>query len=129
MKEFVNRVIVLGLIFVSMTTVAIAKPIRKQVTFSEPVKVNGVLVKPGTYDVAFDEEKGELRISKGKRVLAKAPAQLEKVSKDSHILYELSSDDVDSTEPKVLARVGLKERLQAKLLNEADVNVGGVPYK
>jgi hypothetical protein len=45
------------------------------------------------------------------------------------MLYELSSDDVDSTQPKVLARVGLKERLQAKLLNEADVNIGGIPYK
>jgi hypothetical protein len=126
MKNFVNRVIIFGLIFGSMTAVALAKPIRKQMTFSEPVRVNGVIVKPGTYDVAFDEETKELTISKGKRVIAKAPAQLEKLNKDTHVVYELSTDDLNSTEPKVLTRVGLKGRIQAKLLSEADVKAESI---
>jgi hypothetical protein len=127
MKDLVNRVIILGLIFGSLLAVALAKPIRKQIKFTEPVKMNGVVVKPGTYDVAFDEETSELTISKGKRVIAKARAQLEKLNKDSHIVYALSSDNTNSTEPKILTLVGLRDRIHARLLNTADVNAAGLP--
>lgn len=126
MRDFLNRVIIFGLIFGSMTAVALGKPLRKKITFTEPVKVNGVLVKPGSYQVEFDDETRELTISKGKRVIAKAPAQLEILNKDSQFMYELLGDDVSSKEPKLLTRVGLKDRIQAKLLNAADVKAEGV---
>ena len=43
----------LGLVLVGAISagVASAKEIKKQVTFSQPVVVNGTLVKEGTYDV------------------------------------------------------------------------------
>src|SRR6266699_2691942 len=108
MKKFVNRVLVFGLIFGSMTTFALAQSIKKQVTFFEPVKVNGVVVKAGTYDAAFDEESGQLIISKGKRIIAKAPARLEKLDKDSRSVYALW-DVGGNTKPKVLTSVTLKD--------------------
>ena len=126
MRDFLNRVIIFGLIFGSMTAVALGKPLRKQISFTEPVKVNGVLVKPGSYQVEFDDETRELTISKGKRVIAKAPAQLEIHNEDSRFVYELLSDDIKSNEARLLTRVGLKDRIQAKLLNAADVKAEGV---
>jgi hypothetical protein len=127
MKNFVNRVIIFVLLSCSMSVAALAKPIKKQITFNEPVKVNGVLLKQGTYDVAFNEETSELTISKGKRVLAKAPAQLESLSKDSNVTYETASEDPNSNVgPKLLTRVSMKDRVQAKVLNGADAKAEGV---
>jgi len=124
MKKFVNRVLVFGLIFGSMTTFALAQSIKKQVTFFEPVKVNGVVVKAGTYDAAFDEESGQLIISKGKRIIAKAPARLEKLDKDSRSVYALW-DVGGNTKPKVLTSVTLKDGNQAKLINAGDTKAEG----
>jgi hypothetical protein len=45
------------------------------------------LVKAGTYKVSFDETTNELTIFKDKKVLAKAPARLEKVEKKSGQVY------------------------------------------
>jgi hypothetical protein len=128
MKSFMIRVILFGLILGSMTAVALAKSIKKQMTFSEPVRVNGVIVRPGTYDVAFDEETRELTIFKGKRVIARSPAQLEKLDEDSHVAYELKRDDLNDSEPKLLTRVGLKRRIHAKLLNGAGVKTESIQH-
>ena len=107
MKNFVNRVIIFVLLSCSMSVAALAKPIKKQIT--------------------FNEETSELTISKGKRVLAKAPAQLESLSKDSNVTYETASEDPNSNVgPKLLTRVSMKDRVQAKVLNGADAKAEGV---
>jgi len=114
-----------ALIYGSLTMVALANPIRKQVTFMEPVKVNGVLVKAGTYDVAFDEGTSELTISKGKLTIAKATARLEKLEKSSRTVYALWSDVNSYNEPKVLTSVTVRNGTQAKLVNAGDTKAAG----
>jgi len=42
------------------------------------IKVNGTEVKHGDYDLVFDEQSGELSIMKGKKVIAKTTARMEK---------------------------------------------------
>jgi hypothetical protein len=37
---------------------------KQKVTFENDIKVNGTLVKKGTYDVKFDDETGQLAIEK-----------------------------------------------------------------
>jgi hypothetical protein len=76
MKSVVNRIIV-AVLLVTMTGVAVfARSKRATVAFAVDTKVNGTLVKSGTYEVVFDEETGELSIVKGRKVVAKAAARL-----------------------------------------------------
>ena len=49
---------------------ALAETITKEVTFLRPVTVNGTLLKAGTYKAVFDDQTGELTISRGKKVVA-----------------------------------------------------------
>lgn len=117
MIRVINRIIVLGLIVAAIAVVGMAKEIKKQVTFGEPVKVNGTLVKAGTYKVSFDETTSELTIFKDKKVLAKASAQLEKLDKRSGVYWLLSNA---GTEPQTLTAVSLGNGNRAKLVNTGD---------
>jgi uncharacterized protein with WD repeat len=125
MRDFVNCAIMFVLIFGSMTVVAMAKTIKKQVTFYEPVEVNGTIVKAGTYDVVFDDETGNLTILKGKREMAKGAAHLEKVKKDSRTVYEVWSDPGDDARTKVLTSVQLRDGNQARILTARDTKAEG----
>lgn len=121
MKIFVNRSIVLGLILSSLTVGAMAKTIKRQVTFYESVKINETTIKAGTYDAVFDDETGRLAIFKGKHRLAEAPARLEKLNKDSRESYSLWSEE-NSKSAKELMRLTLKDRNQIQVLNVGEVN-------
>jgi len=125
MRDFVNCAIMFALIFGSMTVVAMAKTIKKQVTFYEPVEVNGTIVKAGTYDVVFDDETGYLTILKGKQQVAKGAAHLEKVNKDSRTVYVLWSFPGDDARTKVLTSVKLKDGNQARILTARDTKAEG----
>ena len=57
--------------------VALAKVHKQKVTFENDIKVNGTLVKKGTYDVKFDDESGQLSVIKNGKVVAEAMARLE----------------------------------------------------
>jgi hypothetical protein len=118
MIKFVNRLIAVGLIVGSMSVIGMAKEIKKQVTFDEPVKVNGTVIKAGTYQVIFDEATSELTIFKGKKVQAKASASLEKLDKRSEQVYTLLTEA--NPESKVLTSVSLGNGNQAKLVNAGD---------
>jgi len=50
---------------------------KKMITFTDEVMVNGTLVKPGDYEVKFDEGTNELSIIKNGKVVAKTPAHVE----------------------------------------------------
>jgi len=50
---------------------------KKMITFTDDVMVNGTLVKPGDYEVKFDEGTNELSILKNGKVVAKTPAHVE----------------------------------------------------
>lgn len=118
MIKAISRIIVLGLIVTSIAVVGMAKELSKQVTFDEALKVNGTLVKAGTYKVSFDETTSELTIFKDKKVLAKAPARLEKLEKRSGQVYWLWTNA--EGEPRTLTAVNLGSGNQAKLVNAGD---------
>jgi hypothetical protein len=50
---------------------------KKSVTITDEVTVNGIVLKPGDYQVKFDERSGELSILKDGKVKAKVPAHLQ----------------------------------------------------
>jgi len=57
--------------------VAFAKVQKQKVTFDSDIKVNGTLVKKGTYDVKFDDETGQLSIAKNGKTVVHTMAKLE----------------------------------------------------
>lgn|SRR5256712_577795 len=120
MIRFVNRLSVLVLIGVIANGVALAKPIKRQVTFAEPVVVNGAQVKAGTYDVVFDDQTNELTIVKGRKVIARAPARLETRDRD-HAVYVTRAEDGDPTRATLLS-VTLKDGKEATLITDGNGN-------
>lgn len=76
MKFIVNRVIVAFLLVTLTGVSAFGK--TKTVSFSSDTKVNGTLIKKGTYDVVFNDQTGELSIVKNEKVIAKTATRVEK---------------------------------------------------
>jgi glucosamine 6-phosphate synthetase-like amidotransferase/phosphosugar isomerase protein len=99
--------------------VAFAKEIKKEVTFSQAVVVNGTVVKKGTYDAVFDDQTNELLIVKDHKVIARAPAQIEKREERDHAVYVTRQKDGDSANP-VLLSIMLKDNNQATIVSSGD---------
>lgn len=77
MKSIVNRVMVVLLVGALTGVVALAKVHKEKVTFENDIKVNGTLVKKGTYEVQFNDETGQLAITKNGKTVAEAMAKVE----------------------------------------------------
>ena len=60
-----------------------AKGKSEDLTLPQDVVINGTLVKKGDYKLKFDEQTGELLILKGKKVVARTNARLEKREKQA----------------------------------------------
>lgn len=118
MIKIANQLVGMVLVGVIAGGVAFAKEIKKQVTFSQPVVVNGTLIKEGTYDVVFDDQTKELSIVKYRKVVARALAQLEKHEERDHAVY-VTRQAGDSTNA-VLLSVMLKDNNQATIVNSGD---------
>ena len=121
MIKLVDRLVVMVLVGAIASGVALAKEIKKQVTFSDPVVVNGTLVKKGTYDAVFNDQTNELSIVKGGKVVASAPAQLEKRAGRDRAIYETRDKEGDSNNA-VLVSVTLKDGNQATIVNSGNGN-------
>ena len=121
MIKLVNRLVVMVLVGAIASGVALAKEIKKQVTFSDPVTVNGTLVKKGTYEAVFNDQTNELSIVKGGKVVASAPAQLEKRVERDRAVYETRDKEGDSNNA-VLVSVTLKDGNQATIVNSGNGN-------
>ena len=106
MKVIVNRIAMLLVIGALTGFSAFAETIEKEVTFQRSLTVNGTVVKKGTYKVAFNEETGELTIRKGSKILATAPARLEKTNY-SRSFYTHSAPEDPGAVP-ALVSVALK---------------------
>ena len=76
--KLVNRLVVALLLVTLASAAAFAKTRMEKISFTSDVKVNGTLVKSGTYSVAFDEPTGELSIRKDGKVIARTATRLEK---------------------------------------------------
>jgi uncharacterized protein YggE len=81
MKSIVNRMLVVMLVGALTGVVALAKVHKEKVTFENDIKVNGTLVKKGTYDVKFDDATGQLSVNKQGKVIAEAMTRTEQRSK------------------------------------------------
>ena len=77
MKEIFAAVVISGLVSIGAFAGDKGKTEKKHVTITEDVTVNGTVLKPGDYDVRFDESSGELSILKDGKVKAKVPAHLQ----------------------------------------------------
>ncbi len=122
MIKLVNRLIVAVLVGAITSGVALAEVIKKEVTFTQPVVVNGTVVKSGTYNVLYDDQTKELSIVKGRKVVASAPAQLEKREQKDHSVY-VTRESADSSNV-ILISVTFKDGNQATIANSSDANAG-----
>jgi hypothetical protein len=80
--------------------VALAKVHKQKVTFDNDIKVNGTLVKKGAYDVKFDDESGQLSITKNGKIVAQAMAKLEareKKASDFQLRSTVNGDETQLT--------------------------------
>jgi hypothetical protein len=83
MRKFVNRLMITLALCALMTASGFAKGKTERVKLPQDVVINGTLVKKGEYKLKFDEQTGELLFLKGKRVVARTSARLEKREKDA----------------------------------------------
>jgi hypothetical protein len=81
MKSIVNRMLVVMLVGALTSVVAFAKVHKEKWTFENDIKVNGTLVKKGTYDVKFDDASGQLSVIKQGKVIAEAMTRTEQRAK------------------------------------------------
>ena len=84
MKSIVSRMMVVLMVGALTSVVALAKVHKQKVTFENDIKVNGTLVKKGTYDVKFNDETGQLEIVKNGKTVAQAMAKLEQREKKAN---------------------------------------------
>ena len=98
MKSMVNRMLVVLAIGALTSVVAFAKVQKHRVTFESDMKVNGTLVKKGTYDVKFDDQTGQLSIEKNGKTVAQAMTRLENREKKAGDFQLRSTTTGDETQ-------------------------------
>lgn len=123
MIRVVNKLLVVFLVGAIGSSVALAKTVRKQVRFMDPVVVNGTVLKSGTYDAEFDDQTNELTILRGRKVVAHSPAQLEKRMPPDKAAYVTRTEDGDSN-AAILVSVTLKDGNQATITDSANKATG-----
>jgi len=80
------------------SVIAFAKTQKHRVTFDNDMKVNGTLVKKGTYDIKFDEETGQLSIVKNGKTVAEATTRVEARVKKANDFQLRSTVNGDETQ-------------------------------
>jgi len=95
MKSIMNRMLVVLMVGALTSVVALAKVQKHTVTFDNDIKVNGTVVKKGTYDVKFDDQTGQLSITKNGKVVAQAMTKLEPRDKKANDFQLRSSGTGD----------------------------------
>jgi len=98
MKSIVNRIAVVVMIGALTCVAAFAKTHKHKVTFENDTKVNGTVVKKGTYDLKFDDETGQLSVIKNGKVVAQAMAKFEARDKKASDFQVRSSGTGDDTQ-------------------------------
>ncbi len=98
MKSIVNRMLVVMMVGALTSVIAFAKTQKHRVTFDNDMKVNGTLVKKGTYDIKFDDETGQLSIVKNGKTVAQATTRVESRVKKANDFQLRSTVNGDETE-------------------------------
>ncbi len=97
MKSIVSKVAAVVMVGALTSVVAFAKVQKEKVTFDSDIKVNGTVVKKGTYDLKFDDESGQLSIVKNGKVVAQAMAKAEQREKKANDFQLRSTSDNGET--------------------------------
>lgn len=97
MKSIVRKIGAVVMVGALTSVVAFAKVHKEKVTFDSDIKVNGTVVKKGSYDVKFDDESGQLSITKNGKVVAQAMAKLEQREKKAGDFQLRSTTDNGET--------------------------------
>lgn len=77
MKSMVSKVMAVLMVGALTSVAAFAKVHKEKVTFDSDIKVNGTVVKKGTYDLKFDDESGQLSITKNGKVVVQSMTKIE----------------------------------------------------
>ena len=83
MRKMVNLLVIVAVVCLLSTMTVFGKDKSEYVNLPQDVMINGTLVKKGEYKLKFDEQTGELLFLKGKKVVARTSARLEKREKDA----------------------------------------------
>ena len=97
MKSIVSKVAAVVMVGALTSVVAFAKVQKEKVTFDSDIKVNGTVVKKGTYELRFDDESGQLSITKNGKVVAQAMAKAEQREKKANDFQLRSTSDKGET--------------------------------
>ncbi len=97
MKSIVSKVAAVVMVGALTSVVAFAKVQKEKVTFDSDIKVNGTVVKKGTYELKFDDESGQLSITKNGKVVAQAMAKAEQREKKANDFQLRSTSDKGET--------------------------------
>ena len=95
MKSIMSRMLVVLMVGALTSVAALAKVHKHKVTFEQDIKVNGTVVKRGSYDVKFDDETNQLSIIKNGKVVAQAMARVESREKKAND-FQLRSTNKDN---------------------------------
>lgn len=98
MKSIVNRIVVVIMVGALASVAAFAKTHKHRVTFENDIKVNGTVVKKGSYDVKFDDATGQLSIIRNGKTVAQTMAKLEARAKKANGFQLRSVGTGDETE-------------------------------
>ena len=98
MKSMVSRMVAILMVGALTGVVALAKVHKHKVTFENDIKVNGTLVKKGTYDVKFDDATGQLSIVKNGKTVAQAMGRLESREKKANDFQLRSTTSGEETQ-------------------------------
>jgi hypothetical protein len=113
MKHLLNRAGILLVVGAMTSITALAMTTSRQVTFSRDVTVNGAAVEAGTYKATFDDQTGEFKLLRGKKVVASAAARLEKVTGPYRGAYSLTPNG----ESHALVSINMNSTNQAVIVN------------
>ena len=114
MKHLFSRAAILLVVGAMASLTALATTTSRQVTFNKDVTVNGAPVKAGTYKATFDDQTGEFKLLRGKKVVANATARLEKVTGSYRGAYALTPNG----ESQALVSINMNSTNQAVIVND-----------
>ncbi len=116
MRHLFSRAVILLIVGVMTSVAALATTTNRQVTFNRAVTVNGAPVKAGTYKATFDDQTGEFKLLRGKKVVAMATARMEKISVPFQSGYALKADG----ESYALVSMNMNSTNQAVIVDDVE---------
>ena len=124
MKNFVNRMVISLVVCALVCAVALAGDRTEQVTLPQDMMVNGTLVRRGTYKMNFNEQTGELTLSRGSNVVARATARVENRETSARRTEIGTARNGDSSS---LRRITFRGETRSIVLSDGDANAQARP--